>query len=146
MPKVLLISLTVTPASLSSRSSSVPVISFFLEPNSVPVPNSSDVLEEVEVAFGLSEQDVAVGAVVVVMVVSDLDRFPLKKVFNPDFLGVATSVAIVEEDEVDIVVMESETAVGVVAIEAFPEDKELYVPDFDEAAAVALAMISAIIS
>lgn len=48
-----------------------------------------------------------------------------------------------------VVVVEEEVGVdasGVEAIEAFPDDMELYVPDLLAAAAVALAMISAMIS
>ena len=56
-------------------------------------------------------------------------------------------VELVVVDEDDVVIIGSDgMREGVVAIDAFPEDKELYVPDFDEAAAVALAIMSAIIS
>lgn len=53
-------------------------------------------------------------------------------------------VEIVEVDDDDT--MSGSAAFGVVAIDALPEDKELYVPDLDEAAAVAFAIMSAIIS
>jgi hypothetical protein len=48
--------------------------------------------------------------------------------------------------EVDDDAIMSGSALDVVAIDALPEDKELYVPDLDDAAAVAFAIISAIIS
>jgi hypothetical protein len=133
-----LISFTVTPASLSSLSSSVS--GFFFAPNNEPVLNNKD---DLEVGLGFSADII----LALLIVVSDFDLLAgaLKNVFNPDFLGAVVAVeVVVEEDE--IVIIGSDAVVGVVAIEAFPEDKELYVPDFDEAAAVALAIISAIIS
>lgn len=142
-----LISLIVTPASFSSFSSSVSV--FFFEPNNEPVPNSRDDLE-----VGLGFSGVMILFVLLILVVSDFDLLveAPKKLFKPDFLGAATAavvvvveLVVVVEDEV-VIIGSDGTREGVVAIEAFPEDKELYVPDFDEAAAVALAIISAIIS
>lgn len=116
-----LISLTVTPASLSSFSSSVSCL--FFEPNNEPVPNSSD---DLEVDLGFS------GAIIlfVLMVVSDFDLLveAPKKLFNPDFLGVAIVVVVelVVVDEYEVVITGSDgTREGVVAIDAFPEDKEL---------------------
>lgn len=140
-----LISLTVTPASLSSFSSSVS--GFFFEPNKEPVPNSRD---DLEVGLGFSGVMILfVELLLLLMVVSDFDLLAEapKKLFKPDFLGVAMVAVVVVEVEDEVVIIGSDgTREGVVAIEAFPEDKELYVPDFDEAAAVALAIISAIIS
>lgn len=89
------------------------------------------------------------GAVEVVTVDSDMDLLvvPPKKLLSVDLRleGVPVGVKAVDVDVV-VVIMGSEVALGVVAIDALPEDNELYVPDLDEAAAVALAIISAIIS
>jgi hypothetical protein len=66
-------------------------------------------------------------------VVSDRDRVKLKKPLPRALVG-------------GVVVEEEAGAGGVEAIEAFPDDMELYVPDLLAAAAVALAMISAMMS
>lgn len=125
-----------TPASFSSFSSSVS--GRFLPPNIDEVLNKS---EDRDVDLGLC----AMGAVDTV--VSDLDLLAApKKVLSVDLLLAGFEVEVVEIDDDDDVNISGSTGFGVVAIDAFPEDKELYVPDFDDAAAVAFAMMSAIIS
>jgi hypothetical protein len=68
-------------------------------------------------------------------VVSDRDRVKLKKPLPRALVG---GVVVEEEAGAD--------GGGVEAIEAFPDDMELYVPDLLAAAAVALAMMSAMMS
>lgn len=123
--KVLLISFISTPASLNSFSSSVST--FFL-------PNS-ELLNKVEDReLGLVRFSETVD--------SDLDP-PPNKLFNVDRLFGVDGTVPVEVDEERVVKLGSE---AILVMDALPEDKELYVPGLDDAAAVALAIISAMIS
>lgn len=123
--KVLLISFISTPASLNSFSSSVST--FFL-------PNS-ELLNKVEDReLGLVRFSETVD--------SDLDP-PPNKLFNVDRLFGVDGAVPVEVDEERVVKLGSE---AILVMDALPEDKELYVPGLDDAAAVALAIISAMIS